>query len=851
MYRSPTYGQQRRGRIAVTLAGAIAAAVLLGGSRAGPAIHAALAHPWGTAAPVSVPATAALTEPTTGAARQLAAETHQRVQVTNLTSKQRLVYANPDGTFTAQISNGPARERDATVPGGWASIDTRLHRTGTAVRPERTDTRMAFSAGGTGSVASLHAGRVSLVESAGRALAMPHLHGNTATYAAVRPGVDLQLAALTQGFEQSWVIRSRRAGALRLRMPLTLHGLRPVQGTDGGFKLVDSSGIVRGLISPALIWDARHDPATGGPANAATARTSIARAGHSRYVLTVTPSREYLRTAVYPVTVDPSATLSNATDTYIDNSHTTSWFQNSTQLKSGLDGLDQGQLQRSLLSFPTSSLTGQTIQSATLNLFESYSGSNTPTPVDIYNVTSPWDGTITWANQPTVGAIYASASTDAGYGSAYPDAAVSFSGGGEGGTSLANLVQGWANGSIPNNGIEIQADDETSTAQYKRFNSAESGSNPPTLSVTYAAPSAPTAPQQVDPGGGVLVPTATPALSADYDDPDVSGHASYSVYLRNADGSNGAAVVTNLAGSTVSDGDLSTATVPAGQLTSGTAYNLVAVNIGGGQTSPGTSTWFQVDTADPTADSNDPSQQVTSPTVAPADDTDSAAIADSRSIDPVQDLVATGDTQAQAQAEAAATSTNNLALTHETCGQRYTYTAKSGGSTYTYGQAHRCVDIYKVINDGSSKYNWRVIFIRTYFWGMNDNSVFHFQVGQVRNQAIAGPASGLQIDDSWPTSAASVCNASATVTFGINYSPVSASVTWPYVKCYNSLFGQFFPNANGTWTAQAFWRGGAHQQSDTRNLFSWAMERYPQGTSPPPWQYNLHPSVWPSQCQSC
>ena len=89
------------------------------------------------------------------------------------------------------------------------------------------------------------------------------------------------------------------------------------------------------------------------------------------------------------------------------------------------------------------------------------------------------------------------------------------------------------------------------------------------------------------------------------------------------------------------------------------------------------------------------------------------------------------------------------------------------------------------------------------------------------------------------------------VTFGIDKGPVSASVTWQYRKCFNRLWGMFFGNGNGTYTAQAFWSGGAHQTSDTRNLFSWALERYPQGASPPAWQYSLHPSLWPSHCQSC
>ena len=256
---------------------------------------------------------------------------------------------------------------------------------------------MSFSDGGAGALATLTVDDgVTVTQPWSGSLPAPRIDGSTATYPDVYPGVDLVLRAQTEGFEQSWVINSRPDVPLKLDIPLALKGLTVVTKPDDTVELVDAQGNLRASADPALMWDATVDPATGEPANQVSVPTNLVETGSGKYVLEVEPDRSFLDSATYPITIDPTSSLYASSDTYIDDSHPTGWFQNNTLLKAGRDGVDStSQLQRALLAFPVDSLAGTTIQSASLNLYETWSGSCTPTTLDLFAVTSAWDGTVT------------------------------------------------------------------------------------------------------------------------------------------------------------------------------------------------------------------------------------------------------------------------------------------------------------------------------------------------------------------------------------------------------------------------------------------------------------------------
>ncbi len=55
-----------------------------------------------------------------------AQEIGEPVEVEEETTQERIVWANPDGTYTAEIASGPVRVADPASPSGWSDIDVSL-----------------------------------------------------------------------------------------------------------------------------------------------------------------------------------------------------------------------------------------------------------------------------------------------------------------------------------------------------------------------------------------------------------------------------------------------------------------------------------------------------------------------------------------------------------------------------------------------------------------------------------------------------------------------------------------------------------------------------------------------------
>lgn len=117
-----------------------------------------------------------------------------RVEVLSERSETSLTYAEPDGSFTSEMSSGVERVRDTGGEDGWRQIDLTLEvGDDGAVRPVSPAVDVAFHGGGTADspLAELTAEDGSVgFEWSGETLPEPDLDGNRATYADVEPGVD-------------------------------------------------------------------------------------------------------------------------------------------------------------------------------------------------------------------------------------------------------------------------------------------------------------------------------------------------------------------------------------------------------------------------------------------------------------------------------------------------------------------------------------------------------------------------------------------------------------------------------------------------------------------------------------
>ncbi|MFI1886660.1 LamG-like jellyroll fold domain-containing protein [Streptomyces jumonjinensis] len=192
----------------------------------------------------------------------LAKRTGGPVEIVSLRTERSDVFATPDGALEAREYLRPVRAR---VDGVWKPVDTALVRKGGAVTPGATTVGMEFSGGGGGPLVKLSKAGRDLALTWPEPLPVPQLHGSTAVYPEILPGVDLRLGAQQDGFTQLLVVKSAEAAAnsklTEMRLRLDAHGMDVRETAGGGLEAVDQSagGTVFEAAQP-LMWDSSPGP---------------------------------------------------------------------------------------------------------------------------------------------------------------------------------------------------------------------------------------------------------------------------------------------------------------------------------------------------------------------------------------------------------------------------------------------------------------------------------------------------------------------------------------------------------------------------------------------------------------
>lgn len=251
----------------------------------------------------------------------LAKQLGKRVEILGFRTESREVYANPDGSLTAEDHAQPVR----TVRGGrWVQVDPTLVKgPDGAIGPRAATIGLRLSGGGDGPLLTAErAGRTMTLRWPGT-LPTPVLDGAKATYAEVLPGVDLVINAETGGFSHVLVIKTAQAAAdprvAEIDFGLSTDGLTVRNTATGGLDVVDTAGggTVLQAATPAM-WDsgppstAAARKANPSPLSAAEAAPDAARhaafdaeVGDGR--LTLRPDRGMLTSPAtrFPLYVDP------------------------------------------------------------------------------------------------------------------------------------------------------------------------------------------------------------------------------------------------------------------------------------------------------------------------------------------------------------------------------------------------------------------------------------------------------------------------------------------------------------------------------------------------------------------
>jgi hypothetical protein len=484
----------------------------------------------------------------------------QRVEALSLRSGERQVFANPDGTLTAEVTAGPVRVRQPD--GSWSPVDPTLRREPDgSVAPVATVAGLRLSGGGVQPLVTLTHGSRSLSLGWPHPLPTPTLDGASATYAAVLPGVDLQVTAQASGFAEQLVVKSAAAAAnpelVAISFPLSTAGVSLHAGDDGALRALDGAGRPVFEAPQPTMWDTPASSATApslaGPAVPGADSTAPAdrrerpmEVSVSGSAITVRPDQALLTdpAARFPLVLDPTfTTYGSTTRKEVDFYHPTSSTFSTVpagNLAMGFQDFEPVTRVRSFVAFPLSSLIwGATISSATLSLYELYSASH-DTDCHIATRAQLWvtggvTASTTWNTQPPWGGL--AADSDGAYGNgANPSCSAR--------TVEFNVTSRIATAASVHNGITfgIKASDETDGIGWRKFSAAADKvkltvnyNHPPTVGGTTTTPS--TSPacyySSSAPGGNAGTPPVNPgaagmvlhATTADADQNHPAGHS--------------------------------------------------------------------------------------------------------------------------------------------------------------------------------------------------------------------------------------------------------------------------------------------------------------------------------------
>ncbi|MEV7968757.1 DNRLRE domain-containing protein [Sphaerisporangium sp. NPDC088356] len=476
--------------------------------------------PYGAAVAPEQDRVAAAPEPERAVAARTAKAQGVRVEVESEKTDSSSLWADPDGTFTLETFPGPVRVK---VGGAWRPIDTSLVRDGRAgLRPKLTGSDVQVSDGGGKPFAEVRRADRSFAVSWGKTLPPPRIKGDTATYKDVVPGGDLTVKTLPNGFSHSIVLRRRPAEPLEITLPVATKGLRLSEAADNGLNLRDAAGGLLASAPAPRMWDSTTDPRSGEPVHQAAIETTVRRTDHGT-VLVLKPDARFLADPAvkYPVTVDPTSTLTVETDTWVQSDIPDSQ-RGSTELKAGT--YDGTHVARSYLQFRhVDDLRGTQITAADLRLWTFWSSVcvDPSAGVQARRITAAWDpDTIRYGSEPattTAGAV----TTKTAYGAAScPQDFMHW--------NTTAMAQAWADGQ-PHYGIQLRGADEKDASTWRRYYSSNyvsgaQGEKEPALSVTFTyklgTPSGlDVAPRASSDPAVNTVASLTPTLSAKATDP--------------------------------------------------------------------------------------------------------------------------------------------------------------------------------------------------------------------------------------------------------------------------------------------------------------------------------------------
>ncbi|MER5931555.1 FG-GAP-like repeat-containing protein [Streptomyces sp. NPDC002054] len=239
------------------------------------------------------PPAATETERTVKASAE-AKRTGKRVEIISQRTENEEVWANPDGTFSAEQALVPIRVHRG---GKLVPVDTRLAKQKDGrIAAKATRTALSFSGGGKAPLVTMRKDGRDITLTWPKPLPAPTVDGNSATYAEVIKGVDLRVAADATGFTHQLVVKNREAAAnpelASLTFGLKGNGVTVRKEANGELLAVDPAGQALFSSAKPQMWDSGADKPAAQPATSGAKAAPSAKAAAPATDATPAPSAD-------------------------------------------------------------------------------------------------------------------------------------------------------------------------------------------------------------------------------------------------------------------------------------------------------------------------------------------------------------------------------------------------------------------------------------------------------------------------------------------------------------------------------------------------------------------------------
>lgn len=449
-----------------------------------------------------------------------------RTLLPELTTATSNTYLEPDGSRTLESYPTPVNYQ--TDSGDWAEIDNSLvDAPGPAFAVENAANQYSAQIPSDGSANPV---RFSVGDS-WVAMKMhgvdgsPVVDGPQASFESVDDADAVNYTATATGLKEDIILTEAPAEPVVYTYTLQASpGLVAKFSPDGTIEFRDAADRAVITIPVGSMFDSAADPAYS-----ADVKYSLAQAGQA-WRLTVAPDMSWLKDTarVYPVTVDPTLTVPYPVpDCWVRNDQPTQGVCGSASNYLRVGRSTTGALFRSYLKFNVSGLPSNAVIGSgtvvSLYLDDTQSASSQSADYVLHRAGKAFNSNATWNTSgasgtwtygggdpsgPAMGAL-----TMRGDNPGYKDFA-----------GIQSLVQGWVDGTTPNNGLVLKQVGE-SVNNVLWFYSAGANANKPKLKINYTIPNQPpSAPADIvaSPGGAGYTMSEMPTLSASSVDPEGS-----------------------------------------------------------------------------------------------------------------------------------------------------------------------------------------------------------------------------------------------------------------------------------------------------------------------------------------